>query len=41
MMKMDTVYQQLKDWGELIITTDAGDTFEIHLGDTTLIWKIA
>ncbi|MFD1675738.1 hypothetical protein [Alicyclobacillus fodiniaquatilis] len=34
MMKMEEVHEQLKQWGELIITTDAGDTYEIHLGDT-------
>ena len=33
-MKMEAVEKQLKVWGELIVTTDAGDTFEIHLGDT-------
>jgi len=35
MMKMEALHEKLKEWGELIITTDAGDTFEIHLGDTT------
>jgi len=39
MMKMDAVQEQLKQWGELIITTDAGDTYEIHLGDTTFDTK--
>lgn len=34
MMKMETVQQQLEQWGELIVTTEAGDVFEIHLGDT-------
>lgn len=34
MMKLETVQKQLEQWGELIVTTDAGDTFEIHLGDT-------
>jgi len=34
MMKMEEVHEQLQQWGELIITTDAGDTYEIHLGDT-------
>lgn len=34
-MKMEAVHKRLKEWGELIILTDAGDTFEIHLGDTT------
>ncbi|GEO27801.1 hypothetical protein AAC03nite_35860 [Alicyclobacillus acidoterrestris] len=34
MIKMEEVHEQLKKWGELIITTDAGDSYEIHLGDT-------
>lgn len=33
-MKMESVQKQLKEWGELIITTNAGETYEIHLGDT-------
>ncbi|GIM45039.1 hypothetical protein DNHGIG_05880 [Collibacillus ludicampi] len=33
-MKMEAIQEQLKEWGELIITTDAGDSYEIHLGDT-------
>ena len=33
-MKMESVQEQLTNWGELIITTDAGESFEIHLGDT-------
>jgi hypothetical protein len=33
-MKMETVEEQLKQWGELIVTTAAGETYEIHLGDT-------
>lgn len=33
-MKMETVQKELQHWGELIITTDAGDVYEIHLGDT-------
>jgi photosystem II stability/assembly factor-like uncharacterized protein len=33
-MKMESVQEQLTKWGELIITTDAGETYEIHLGDT-------
>lgn len=35
MMKMEEIHEQLLQWGELIIATDAGDTYEIHLGDTT------
>jgi len=34
-MKMELVQQQLKEWGEIIITTSGGATFELHLGDTT------
>ncbi|GMA64351.1 hypothetical protein NZD89_03200 [Alicyclobacillus fastidiosus] len=34
MIKMEEVQEQLQHWGELIITTDAGETYEIHLGDT-------
>lgn len=33
-LKMETVEAELKKWGELMITTEAGDTYEIHLGDT-------
>ena len=33
-MKLDVLQEELKQWGELIITTANGDTFEIHLGDT-------
>lgn len=33
-MKMEIVQDELKEWGELIITTDAGESYEIHLGDT-------
>lgn len=33
-MKMEAVQQELQRWGELIITTAAGETYEIHLGDT-------
>jgi hypothetical protein len=33
-MKMEEVYQELKNWGELMITTSAGQIYEIHLGDT-------
>lgn len=34
-MKMELVQQQLKEWGEIMITTASGATFELHLGDTT------
>lgn len=34
-MKMEVVQQQLKEWGEIMITTSGGATFELHLGDTT------
>ncbi|SFU30365.1 hypothetical protein [Alicyclobacillus macrosporangiidus] len=33
-MKMEAVQEQLREWGELIITTAAGESYEIHLGDT-------
>jgi hypothetical protein len=33
-MKMEAVKQELQSWGELLITTAAGESFEIHLGDT-------
>lgn len=33
-MKMELVQSELQRWGELIITTTAGETYEIHLGDT-------
>lgn len=33
-MKLETVHELLQEWGELIITTAAGDRYEIHLGDT-------
>lgn len=34
-MKMETIEELLKRWGELIVTTSGGQTFELHLGDTT------
>lgn len=34
-LKMETVHAELKGWGEIIITTEGGEEFEIHLGDTT------
>lgn len=33
-MKLEAVKDQLESWGEVIITTDAGEKYEIHLGDT-------
>lgn len=33
-MKLEAVKRELEHWGELIITTAAGDQYEIHLGDT-------
>lgn len=33
-MKMEAVQQELQHWGELMITTSAGEGYEIHLGDT-------
>lgn len=33
-MKMEAVQKELKNWGELLITTARGQHFEIHLGDT-------
>ncbi|MBE3590806.1 MAG: hypothetical protein IMW98_08300 [Firmicutes bacterium] len=34
-MKMEAVENELKHWGEIIVTTAAGDAYELHLGDTT------
>lgn len=34
-MKMEFVQSELQQWGELLITTDSGQKYEIHLGDTT------
>jgi photosystem II stability/assembly factor-like uncharacterized protein len=33
-MKMEAVQKELQGWGELLITTDGGERYEIHLGDT-------
>lgn len=33
-MKMEAVKRELEHWGEIIVTTDAGDRYELHLGDT-------
>lgn len=33
-MKMELVQKELQEWGEIIIVTDSGQKFELHLGDT-------
>lgn len=33
-MKMELVQKELQGWGEIIVVTDAGQKFELHLGDT-------
>lgn len=33
-MEMEIVLAELQEWGELVVTTDAGITYELHLGDT-------
>jgi len=33
-MKMEVVQAELNKWGEAIITTSGGKTFELHTGDT-------
>ncbi len=33
-MKLEAVKKELEHWGEIIISTDGGDQYEIHLGDT-------
>lgn len=33
-MKMEDVEHELKAWGEVIVTTAAGESYELHLGDT-------
>ncbi|BDG58913.1 hypothetical protein [Caldinitratiruptor microaerophilus] len=33
-MKMELVQRQLQQWGEVMVTTSSGQTFELHLGDT-------
>lgn len=38
-MKMEVVEQELQAWGELIITTASGESYEIHLGDTVFDTK--
>lgn len=34
-MKMEVVQERLKQWGEVIVRTLSGQTFEFHLGDTS------
>lgn len=31
---MEIVQEELKRWGEIMVTTDAGERYELHLGDT-------
>ncbi len=33
-MELEAVKRELEDWGEIIITTAAGERYELHLGDT-------
>lgn len=33
-MRIEDVKAELERWGEIIVTTSAGRTFELHLGDT-------
>jgi len=33
-VKMEVVHEMLQEWGELIVTTAGGQSFEMHLGDT-------
>jgi hypothetical protein len=33
-MKMEAVLEELRNWGEIMITTAAGQTYELHFGDT-------
>nr|PZN44528.1 MAG: hypothetical protein DIU70_02385 [Bacillota bacterium] len=34
-MKMEEVQDALRHWGEILATTSAGETYELHLGDTS------
>lgn len=34
-LKMELVQAELQSWGEIIIATEGGHEFEIHIGDTT------
>lgn len=33
-MNMETVKAELERWGEILVTTAAGQGYELHLGDT-------
>lgn len=33
-MKMEAVQSELHQWGEIMITTSAGESYELHIGDT-------
>lgn len=33
-IKLETVQEHLKSWGEIMITTGAGEVYELHIGDT-------
>lgn len=33
-MQLEAVKRELEHWGEIIITTAAGERYELHLGDT-------
>ena len=33
-MKLEAVQAELQEWGEIMITTESGEAYEIHLGDT-------
>lgn len=34
-LKLELVKAELEHWGEIIVTTSAGERYELHLGDTT------
>lgn len=34
-LKLELVKAELEQWGEIIVTTAAGERYELHLGDTT------
>ncbi len=33
-MRLEAVQEELQRWGELIVTTSSGESYELHLGDT-------
>lgn len=33
-ISLEKVQESLKSWGEIMITTGAGEVFELHIGDT-------